>query len=247
MDNNNISYASLPVCIIGSGNVASHLAKALEGKAAVRLINPHTLEGIPEPCDIAIIAVKDDAIKEVAHKMKGKSKTLAHTSGSVPVSVLEGCAEHTGVFYPMQTFTKDVALDYAEMPFFIEGDTEESESLLSGLARLISPSVRKADSEDRRKLHLAAVFACNFTNCLVGVADSLLKENGMDYKVMLPLLRQTIRKLESVPPVEAQTGPAARRDRSVIESQCAMLESHGLMKRIYNDITEQIITFSEQK
>lgn len=235
------STAGMSIAIVGGGNVATHLANALRGKAKVSLVNPHTLEGFPETCDVAIISVKDDAIQEVAQNIKGKAALIAHTSGSKPIDTLAGCADMTGVLYPMQTFTKDVPLDYSTIPFFTEGSDEQAEKTLQRIASAISGSVRHAGSEDRRKLHLAAVFACNFTNALVGIADDLLKENGMDYTVMLPLIDQTVRKLHELSPREAQTGPAARHDMSVIERQRGMLSPHADFQAIYDRITDFIL------
>lgn len=229
------------VAIIGSGNVASHLVKALAGKIDVVQVNPHTLENLPETTDIALISVKDSAIESVAQALHHRAKVIAHTSGSVPLSSLEGNAPMTGVFYPLQTFTKDVDLNYGEIPFFIEGNTPETESLLSDLASLISPEIHHANSEDRKRLHLASVFACNFTNCLIGASQEILSESGIDFRVMLPLLRQTLDKLNTLSPSQAQTGPAVRKDYPVMEAHMSMLEKNPMLQTIYKDISSQII------
>lgn len=243
MDNNTeIIPCGRRITIVGTGNVGSHIAKALtRQKYDVSLIGSRMLTGLPEKSDVIIIAVKDDAIAETAKKLKGKAECMAHTSGSVPMAVLEGCADAVGVFYPMQTFSKDVELNYPDIPFFIEGNSKEAETVLSGIARSISDNVRLANSADRKKLHLAAVFACNFTNHLMAIADDILKENGMDYTVMLPLLRQTIDKLYSIPPSQAQTGPAARLDRNVLDAHIDMLKGERHLKELYEEMTAQII------
>lgn len=243
MDKNtdNIS-SSCRITIVGTGNVGTHLAKALRGKRYdVSLIGSRTLTGLPDKSDIIIIAVKDDAIAETAKRLKGKAGLIAHTSGSVPMAVLEGTAKATGVFYPMQTFSKDVELNYSDIPFFIEGNSEEAENALLDVARSVSGNVRLADSADRKRLHLSAVFACNFTNHLMAIADDILKENGMDYSVMLPLLRQTIDKLQSLPPSKAQTGPAARLDRNVLDAHIDMLKGERHLRDLYEEMTAQII------
>ena len=226
--------------IIGTGNVATHLAKALEKEGAVG-VNSRNLEGMPEECDLAIISVKDDAIAEVAQKLMGRAKIIAHTSGSVPADALKGCSERYGVFYPMQPFTKGVTMDYSEIPFFIEGSDTATEEALTSLALMISPNVRKAGSSARKRLHLSAVFACNFTNCLMGIADELLKESGMDYTVMLPLLKQTVGKLYGTSPAMAQTGPAARGDLKTIEAHLAMLSDKPHLQDIYLALTKRIL------
>lgn len=232
------------VAVVGTGNVASHLVKALQGKVTIIQVNPHTFESMPDYADIVIISVKDSVIQHVAHNLPGQHGIIAHTSGSVPMSALAGCeASGYGVFYPLQTFTKGVDLDYSEIPFFIEGDSETTVSALTDLARLISDNVREADSEGRKMLHLASVFACNFSNCLVGIADKLLRECGMDYTVLLPLLKQTVKKLDSLTPAEAQTGPAARLDMGVVNRHIDMLNDMGerRLAEIYGDMSDEII------
>lgn len=238
----------LTVALVGTGNVASHLDKALEGKVTLVRVNPHTFEGMPDYADITIISVKDSVIQNVAHNLSGRHGIIAHTSGSVPMSALAGCrASGYGVFYPLQTFTKGVELDYSEIPFFIEGDSDATADVLTNLARLISDNVRRADSESRKVLHLASVFACNFSNCLVGIADGLLKKVDMDYTVLLPLLKQTVAKLDRLTPEEAQTGPAARLDFPVIKRHEEMLEEMGEenLAEIYQDLTAEIIKREE--
>ncbi len=236
------SNKDLTVAIVGTGNVATHLMKALGGKCRLIRILPRTPEDIPSSTDIALIAVKDDAITEVADKIAGKAGIVAHTSGSVPMSALAGAAGHTGVFYPLQTFSKGVELNYSEIPVFIEGDCTHTVESLSVLAGLFSDNVIEADSSQRKQLHLASVFACNFSNRLAGIADMILRDAGMDYKVLLPLLRQTISKLETLSPDEAQTGPAAREDMNVINSHLDMLKEKPRLQRIYSDITNEIIS-----
>lgn len=243
-------YDKMPsVAIIGSGNVATHLCAALNGKVKLHQVNPRSLEGLPQHADIAIISVKDSAIEEVASRIAGDYNVVCHTSGSVPMSVLAGRGNMQGVFYPLQTFTKGVSLDYSEIPFFIEGSSPEAVDLLSRLARKISNNVVEADSASRKVLHLASVFACNFSNCLVGIADDLLKDNGMDYRVLLPLLRQTVAKLDSLSPSEAQTGPAARLDFPVMKSHVEMLRDKGLgnLAEIYEDLSAEIIKKTHNK
>lgn len=231
------------VAIVGNGNVACHLCRAFEGKAEVHEVNSRTFEGMPSFADIVIIAVKDSAIEKVAQNLPGNYNIVAHTSGSVPVSVLESCGHHYGVFYPLQTFSKDAALDYSEIPFFIEGDCKESYDALTRLALSVSASVYGADSEKRKTLHLASVFACNFSNCLIGIADDILSRHDIDRHVLLPLLRQTVAKLDYMSPREAQTGPASRRDTPVMESHREMLIGMGKrdLAELYAKLSEQII------
>lgn len=227
--------------IVGTGNVAFHLEKAFAPFFHVKCINPHTLEGLPHFSDIIILSVKDSVIGEVADKLKSKCTLIAHTSGSVPIDVLNGVASHYGVFYPLQTFTKSVALDYSEIPFFIEGNSEETTAELIRLGRMLSQTIYVADSEKRKKLHLASVFACNFTNRLMGIAQEILSEADIDFRVVLPLMRQTLQKLSELSPAEAQTGPAVRKDYGIIESHLHMLEKQPELQELYKNMSRQII------
>lgn len=246
MDYSSLYIKEKPVvAIIGGGNVATHLANALSEKADVTLVNPRTLENLPSHSDFDIISVKDTAIREVAQRLKGRDAILAHTSGSIPMSALSDVAVSFGVFYPLQTFTKGVEIQYSEIPFFIEGNDSTTELKLKGLAHLISDNIISADSADRKRLHIASVFACNFTNRLMGIAKEILSESGIDFRVMLPLLRQTISKLDNMTPEEAQTGPAVRNDFGVMDAHIKMLEGDQELQQLYRIFSNQIIKHSE--
>ncbi len=231
----------LNISIVGCGNVGSHLAGWLETVHNINRVNSRTLDDLPSENDIIIIASKDDIIPRVSEKVRGKARLIAHTSGSVPASVLNGVSPLTGVFYPLQTFTKGVEMEKSDVPVFIEGNNEEAREILADVARSFTDRVFFAGSEERKKLHVAAVFACNFTNALIGMADELLKEDGYDYTVLLPLIKQTIGKLSHIDPRNAQTGPAARGDCKVVESHLRMLESHPELQEIYGMISQFIM------
>lgn len=245
--NRKIQYTILMIriAVIGAGNVGSHLAKALrmpraiEADAETIAVNPRTLDGLPSDADLYLICVKDDAIASVADSLPQVEGIVAHTSGSVDIGILSR-HKRRGVFYPLQTFTKGVNLDYRQIPFFIEGSDEEVCRRLCGYASLISDTVKRAGSATRARLHLAAVFACNFTNCLYGIADDILKESGLDFKVLLPLIDQSVAKVADVAPRCAQTGPAARGDLRVMSKQEAMLASHSDYQEIYTLISKYI-------
>jgi predicted short-subunit dehydrogenase-like oxidoreductase (DUF2520 family) len=236
------------VAIVGQGNVATHLLRAFEGEAETVHVNSHTLEGIPHPCDFILIAVKDDAIPLLAERINDALKTyptttlpvVAHTSGSTPLSALTPYRGAKGVFYPLQTFSANDILDYREIPFFIEGEDETIGERLSRLASLISRNVHMADSSVRKELHIAAVFACNYTNHLISIADRLLQKSGLDYKVLMPLIRRSIGKLDHLSPHEAQTGPAIRDDRHTIGSHLAMLSDTPALRHIYETLADSI-------
>ena len=220
------------ISIVGRGNVASHLLKALSTYSETVLVNPRTLEDLPEKSDIILISVSDNAIEEVAAKLPDTEAVVAHTAGSVPMKVLDRFKNH-GVFYPLQTFTKDIPLHYGGIPVFIEGNSPETEKKLKETASMFSGKVCPANSVSRKKLHLASVFACNFTNALATISAELLKETDIDFQTVLPLMRQTIDKLQTLPPDKAQTGPAVRGDYKVMADHLKMLSDRKDLKSLY--------------
>lgn len=235
---------TMKIDIIGTGNVGTHLLRAFEGKADAKAVNPHSLEGLREDSEIYIISVSDDAIPPVAKRLKSKiskESILAHTSGTTPLSVLKGTTSHTGVFYPLQTFSKNVALDYSEIPFFIEGESDVTVRDLDKAARLISGHVSRADSEQRKDLHIASVLSCNFCNHLWSLADSYLEKHGLDFKTLLPLIRETARKAAEKRPGELQTGPAVRHDLKIMESHSRKLEENPELLDIYTLLSMSIM------
>lgn len=230
------------IAIIGNGNVASHLNKALGDKTEVVSVNSHTLANLPDNADVILICVTDSAIKQVVQKLPETKAIIAHTSGSVGLDIFEGKSCETGVFYPLQTFSKEKPLNYEEIPVFIEGSSSEAVRKLKNLASLFSKDVREADSKARRQIHLASVFACNFTNALAGIAEELLQETGVDFSVLIPLLKETVNKLEILSPKAAQTGPAVRKDMEILKKHLSMLETKPEIQKIYSEISELIIS-----
>ena len=163
-----------------------------------------------------------------------------HTAGSLPMGVFEGLALHYGVLYPMQTFTRERPLDFAGIPCFVEGSDDAALGTAEALARGISGRVYRLGSEERRHLHLAAVFACNFANRCYGMAAEILERRGIPFDVMLPLIDETARKVHYMSPREAQTGPAVRYDAGVIGAQSALLAGSPDLRRIYDAMSESI-------
>lgn len=231
-------------CIIGAGNVAWHIAQALSKSIEIRQIFSKNIENAralasltgSEPiddlsslradADIYIISIPDDHIPEViegtAHIQSG---IWAHTSGSVPIDVFAGKKPRYGVFYPLQTFSKTKVVDIDSVPMLIEGSSPECAAALMELARLISSNCRIAGSAERRQLHVAAVFACNFVNYMWIQADELLHSAGLSFDLLKPLLSETLDKLNDISPAEGQTGPARRGDFHTIEKHLAMLSA----------------------
>ena len=233
------------MAIIGRGNVGTHLSRALSSKVYVTVVNPHTLAELTGTEDIILISVSDAALPEVAGNLASHihakcNPIVAHTSGTTPMDVLSGLDVHYGVFYPMQTFSKDVDLNYADIPMFIEGSDAEVSDVLMDLAGLFSDHVHYADSEKRRKLHIGSVFACNFANHLWTLSEKWLKGNGLDFSMMHALIRETTRKALANSPHEVQTGPAIRHDAPTIKSHLKMLEGNPQLHDIYIMLTDSI-------
>ncbi len=244
--------------VIGAGNVASHLVPALDAEGEVVQVVARSFESaasvarltrgaracdsvadVVADADFYIIAVNDDAVGRVAAAMPRVSGVVAHTSGSVPMSSLDGTAERVGVFYPLQTFSRGVDVDISRVPFFIEGNTEASAEALAALARTISQSVDFADSARRAVFHLSAVFACNFANYMWDCASRILSQDGLALDVMRPLLEVTLDKAMTLGPHRAQTGPARRRDYGIMRAQSDKLPDD--MREIYDLLSQGII------
>lgn len=247
------------VCIIGAGNVATHLALALASVAEVsqvvsrhmdsarklgerigeRCVASDNLGDLLPGCDFYIISVNDDAVEGVVDATPDLPGIWAHTSGCVPADVFRGKKSRYGVFYPLQTFTRDVDVNVKEVPFFIEGSDRDSEEKLVLLAGGISPVVRIADSMRRKSLHVAAVFACNFANLMWMEADDILHDEGLDVSCFMPLLSATLGKLRKVSPRDAMTGPARRGDTDVIRSHLELLPPEK--REIYQLLSQRIL------
>lgn len=254
------------LALIGSGNVASALAPAFAASPDVDLIaiysptpghaealaatlNPRPkaverLADLPRKADVYLIAIKDDRVASVALEAAGLFPAGAlwlHTSGSVPAEALAPAGSGYGVLYPLQTFSKGVPVNLRELPVFIEANSAEGLATARRLAEAISPIIHHADSELRKLMHVAAVFACNFTNYFWTVADSLLRrEPGLDLSVLYPLLKETLRKAIAEGPEGSQTGPARRGDRGIIEAHKSLLGDTD-EARLYGEISEAII------
>ena len=228
------------ISIIGNGNVATHLYNALKDKTEISIINSRSLETLPQNTDVILICVSDNAISEIVSKLPSSDAIIVHTSGSIPMDILKKYGLEYGVFYPLQTFTKGIDLEYSEIPVFIEGSSERVVEKLKEIASLFSNDIHNADSEMRRKLHLASVFACNFTNALARISQSLIEKSGIDFSVLRPLMKQTIKKLDVISPEEAQTGPAVRGDSIVIDKHLEMLSDHPDLKMLYQQMTKII-------
>lgn len=231
----------MKVSIVGSGNVGTHLLRALGATAEVSAANPRTLSGLDADADVVLIAVSDSAIGEVAAKLSSLDAIVAHTSGSTPIDILrQAGAKRPGVFYPLQTFSRETSLDYSRIPVFIEAENTSDAATLRELALGMTAAVYPADSQSRRRLHLASVLACNFVNHLWALADSELAKSGLSIDVLRPLIEETAAKLERLSPYEGQTGPARRGDTPTIDAHLEMLADNPQLQNIYRLLSDSI-------
>ena len=236
--------------LIGRGRLATNLQRALlKSGHEVVSINSRTLDGLPLTADVFIIAVKDSALPDViCNATKGREDQLfVHTAGSMSLSLFERHTTHYGVFYPMQTFSKERQADFAEIPIFLEANSPETLTILNALAASISRSVYNLSTEERKFLHLAAVFACNFVNHCYDMAATILEQHGLPFSVMLPLIDETARKVHELHPRQAQTGPAVRYDENVIRMQSELLAEKPELQRIYLQLSENIHQYAVQQ
>lgn len=251
----------LNIVLIGAGNLATSLGKALKdagcritqiysrteesASTLAGLINTDYTTSLPQirrDADLYIVSLKDSALAYLSAQITNeKDQALfVHTAGSIPMDIWKGKTTHYGVFYPMQTFSKQREISFAEVPFFLEAEHKQDLNLLKALAYKISGKVYEATSEQRRYLHLSAVFACNFTNHMYAISEKLLKEHGLPFDVMLPLIDETARKVHQLSPHDAQTGPAVRYDLNIIEKQMELLSSEPRLQELYEKISKSI-------
>ncbi|AYN68318.1 DUF2520 domain-containing protein [Euzebyella marina] len=243
------------VTIIGSGNVAYHLYKAfsLAENILIQQVvarNKSALETFVSPdklctnfeevvdSDFIIIAVSDNAVEKIAGLLKNFKGIIVHTSGATSLGVLNKHENH-GVFYPLQTFSKSREVVFQDIPICIEANTKHNHLELNELACTISGNVQRVNSSQRRQLHMAAVFANNFSNHLFYLGGKICAENQLSFSILKPLIKETVDKLEVLSPYEAQTGPAKRNDQNTLEAHLSILES-DLHKDIYTLLSQSL-------
>lgn len=255
------------VSIIGAGNVGHNFGKAFRQagyiineiysrtqKSAMLLSQTLNcdyttdLGKLKGNSDLYILAVNDDALEDVLKSIKIMDKTIVHTSGSTPINVFDGMGfKSFGIFYPVQSFSKNETESLSPIPICVEGNNKETEDLLYSLASSVSTKVYALDSKKRKALHVAAVFANNFTNHLFHIADDLLKQNKISFEIIRPLLEKTAGKIKTESPLNAQTGPAVRNDRKVIDNHIEYLKDQAAYKEIYEVITANIYKTQKEK
>jgi len=254
------------ITLIGSGNIATHLGAAFKN-AGHRIVQVYSrtaqnaamlayhigaeaideLYNINPDTDIFIIAVADDAIAQIANELTKCNKLIVHTSGATDLQTLLNFTANAGVFYPLQTFSKTKEVDFLTVPLCIEGADENITRILNELAQTISNNVYEIDSAQRRVLHLAAVFACNFPNYLYAIAEELLAEKNIQFDLLRPLILETAQKVQEHLPTDVQTGPAVRNDVKTMETHQKMLTDKPGLEKIYELLSQGIIKKGKSK
>ncbi|MGV3696669.1 Rossmann-like and DUF2520 domain-containing protein [Flavobacterium sp.] len=242
--------------IIGSGNVAQHLVQAFSKSTEIELVQvfarkPETVSHLVpnqkiisdfselKAVDLTIISVTDNAIASVSNQLVFENHLVAHTSGSISIDALDS-KNRKGVFYPLQTFSKSKEIDFRTIPICIEAQQDADFQLLVNVAKAISNSVNSVGSNQRKALHVAAVFVSNFTNHMYQIGSEICKANSLPFDILKPLIQETANKILTLPPTEAQTGPAKRNDTQTINTHLNFLTDEN-QKEIYKMLTKSII------
>ena len=245
MNNNNLIPTQERIIIIGAGNMATQLAIALDNAHCkiVQIYNPtlsaataleqqlrqdvavtDDITAICNDATLYIFSVSDSALPTIIDKIQGNDALWIHTAGSMEADIFKNKTSQYGVLYPMQSVHKTRKTDWQGVPIFIEASNDQALQRIEALASSISENVLRCDSAQRKAVHLAAVFACNFSNHMYAIAAHLLESQGLSFDVMKLLIRETELKAEQMPPLKAQTGPAIRHDKNVMRKHLALLE-----------------------
>lgn len=255
------------IVLIGAGNVATHLGVALR-KSGNEVIQVYSrteesaralgdmleccftddIDKVSSDATLYIVSVKDDALVSLLPSltMRNQDALFVHTAGSVDIDVWAGLVRRYGVLYPMQTFSKTRKVDFSTVSFFIETSCTEDVKRLKVLVERLGGKAYEATSAQRRYLHIAAVFSCNFANHMYAVAAHLLAEHGLPFESMLPLIDETARKVHQLSPVDAQTGPAVRNDKAVMDAHLNMLVAEPELAELYRLISRDIHSFDKK-
>lgn len=248
----------MDIVIIGTGNTASVLGRKLKlaGHKIVQVFGRDNKEAsqlayeldtestnywnvVNRDADLYILAVSDIAIEEIIKELRLPNKTIVHTAASVSKNILKNAADHFGVFYPLQSLKKELSY-LPEMPIIIDANDEATLHELDILAHSITDKVVEADDESRLKLHLAAVFCNNFVNHIYALTETYCRNEGIDFSLMLPLIKETAARLQDVSPSKSQTGPALRNDINTIDKHLELLQKYPELKKMYEMFSASI-------
>lgn len=257
------------IIIIGAGNVATHLTNRLYEKQhnilqifnrslenanlLARKVEAEAIDNITKlnlTADFYLIAISDDAIKIVVEQLSPilpKNKIIAHTSGATSSQVFQSFFKNYGVFYPLQTFSKERKADFEKLPMCIDGSNELVKNNLEMLAKTICPNVYLIDDKQRSVLHIAAVFANNFTNYLIAISEQIIAKENIPFDLLKPLINETVAKINENTPQSMQTGPARRGDKATLEKHQQYLEKYPNYRQVYELLSEYIQVFYSNK
>ena len=249
----------MEVVLIGSGSVATHLGLALQAKgftisqvysrnaanAEILATKLNTsfitdISNIYREADIYFYALTDSAFKSILRKIDIPEGIQVHTAGCIPMNEFEGFTANFGVLYPLQTFSINKPLEFRQIPICIEASNREVQKTLLEIGNLLSDRVYEINSDQRKRLHLAAVFACNFTNYMYDISSKILEDSGFLFDIIQPLIAETAEKIKTMNPYEAQTGPAVRMDEKTISKHLLLLHKKPELKNIYKLLTKSI-------
>jgi len=254
------------ITILGTGNLATILGSALKQKGchivqvygrtprkaaelasqlgAQPVVN---LDELDAAADIYIICVSDSAVGELALRLPRVGGVVVHCAGSIGIDVLQRSHARTAVLYPLQTFTATRQVDLSTTPFLVEASDDATLAEVRGVASMLSNSCTEVDSGRRLKIHLAAVFANNFTNHMAAIAGEILEREGLDFELLRPIMAETFNKMLAGTPVAAQTGPARRNDRNVMDKHIELLTCSPKWRLIYELVSQSIHELDQKK
>ena len=248
------------IIFIGAGNIATNLAinlaknnyqiiqifskSLVNAKILADKVNANATNDLSKikTADIIILSIKDDIIEDVLKLHHFEN--IVHTSGFKDLNVFGTKVKNFGSLYPIQTFNKKINIDLSETPFLIECSNKEFEKTIIKLAHSLSSNVIKINSEQRKKIHLAAVYACNFSNRMIGIAKEIMEINNLDFSLIQPLIKQTMKKISEGDPNQLLTGPAKRKDVQTIQNHLKLIQNSN-HKKIYQLISQDIMNLEE--
>ncbi len=247
------------IVLIGAGNLATQFGYSLAKKGFnIRQVYSYTIENaetlaeklnayytdnleeIQLDADLYIVAVKDAVLAETIEKLPKVKGIVTHTAGSHHLDMLLKF-DNYGIIYPFQTFSKDKEVDFSTIPILVEANNEQTENDLHDFGHKVSKTVMTCDSDQRKQIHLAAVFACNFSNHMYAIADEILKQHNISFDVIKPLILETASKIDVLSPLESQTGPAIRGDQNIIDNHLKMLSGQSDLAQIYKTLSNRIM------
>ncbi len=258
----------MKIVVLGSGNVAWHLVKAFlqtdedvvqvysrnlaNARDAANIVKAKFINKVSEiykNVDLYIIALSDSALIEFSGNTELKNivsnKLVVHTAGSVDMDILKKLTSNYGIIYPIQTFSKKAEIDLSKVTFCIEANNSSNLLEIKIAVKKLSLNIKEISSKQRKILHVSAVFACNFTNNMYAIADKILTENGMDFSMLHPLIKETTEKVLNNKPLNVQTGPAIRNDEYILNEHIKMLEYYPDLTKIYTFVSQNIKEFSK--